>query len=406
MKLIYFTASYPYGLGEQWKANELTELIGEFESIDVIPLSYAGNFNNPKKLPGGIRLNTPLFREDGVPVRKVELLKIIFHQKAVVFLKEFFQKKVYKRKSHLISWISSTLNAIRLLEHQSVKEIIKKANKNTILYFFWGRGACEFLPFIDTSKFKMVFVRMHRFDLFENVNNDYLPYRRNLFEAASIVAPSSEAGYNYLNRLYPSFQNKIELFRLGIRWNGKIASPSPDRVLRVVSCSYLSSVKRVHLMIECLEFIDFPILWCHIGDGALRNELETLILKKNVQNKFKIVGMIDSGHLLDYYIANTFDVFVNVSSSEGVPMSIMEVLSIGIPVIATNVGGNGEIVNDSVGKLLVSDPTPRELAEELAHFFDLPEKERMEIRHNAHIACLENWEVVKLTKDLNRKLQS
>ncbi|MBQ4033783.1 MAG: glycosyltransferase [Paludibacteraceae bacterium] len=43
---------------------------------------------------------------------------------------------------------------------------------------------------------------------------------------------------------------------------------------------------------------------------------------------------------------------MNVSSTEGVPVSIMEALAAGIPVIATNVGGTGEIVDSNVGELI------------------------------------------------------
>jgi glycosyltransferase involved in cell wall biosynthesis len=49
------------------------------------------------------------------------------------------------------------------------------------------------------------------------------------------------------------------------------------------------------------------------------------------------------------------DVFINVSSSEGVPVSIMEAMSFGIPAIATDAGGNREIVNSSSGFLIPVD---------------------------------------------------
>lgn len=47
----------------------------------------------------------------------------------------------------------------------------------------------------------------------------------------------------------------------------------------------------------------------------------------------------------DYYKSNKVDVFVNVSYSEGLPVSLMEASSFGIPVIATDVGGSAEIID-------------------------------------------------------------
>jgi glycosyltransferase involved in cell wall biosynthesis len=46
---------------------------------------------------------------------------------------------------------------------------------------------------------------------------------------------------------------------------------------------------------------------------------------------------------------------VNLSSSEGVPLSIMEALAMGVPVVATAAGGTGEMVDETVGELLEVD---------------------------------------------------
>ena len=60
--------------------------------------------------------------------------------------------------------------------------------------------------------------------------------------------------------------------------------------------------------------------------------------------------------------------FINVSSTEGIPVSIMEAMSFGIPVIATAVGGTPEIVNNENGYLLSKDPSAKELAEVIQNF--------------------------------------
>ena len=61
--------------------------------------------------------------------------------------------------------------------------------------------------------------------------------------------------------------------------------------------------------------------------------------------------------------------FINVSSSEGLPVSIMESSSCGLPTIATDVGGTGEIVSDGVnGRLISANPMPREIAAAVEEF--------------------------------------
>src|SRR5450432_2934736 len=171
MKLYYFTASYPFGLGELWKANELEILVKHFDEIVVIPYSHDGNFDSPKELPEGVKLLGPLFREASFSFKRWKgIKKILLSRFRQSFLKEFFTKRVYQSRSRFISWLTASLHVLRLMDHPVIKQIIGRLDKNTILYFFWGKGAGEFLPFTDTGRCFKTFVRMHRYDLFETVN--------------------------------------------------------------------------------------------------------------------------------------------------------------------------------------------------------------------------------------------
>jgi colanic acid/amylovoran biosynthesis glycosyltransferase len=400
MKLFYFTYCYPFGMGEQWKANELKILIHHFDEITVVPFFYSGNFDNPKRLPGKVKLLGPLFREISVTAKKMDLFNILFNRHSPVFLKEFFSKKVYKNRTHLDSWIGSTLNVIRLSKHPVIRQLIRDADRDTIWYFYWGKGSSEILPFINTGKIKKTFVRMHRFDLFEYVNSNYIPYRRRLLEKISVAAPSSLAGQLHLQELYPESKDKVKVFRCGTIGNGKISTPSNDHVLRVVSCSGLSVVKRVHLMIESIQYLDFNVVWRHLGGGQLEPELRSLVNRLNLKDKFIFEGMINSEKVIDYYTDNTLDLFVNTSSSEGVPFSIMEAFAAGIPVMATNVGGSGEIVDDSVGRLLPENVTACQLAENIKDYYLLSPDRKMELRKNALARYQQNCNAEKLTDEL------
>lgn len=80
--------------------------------------------------------------------------------------------------------------------------------------------------------------------------------------------------------------------------------------------------------------------------------------------------------ILDLYAKEDFNLFVNTSSSEGLPVSIMEAMSFGIPVVATDVGGVREIVKDgSNGYLLEKDFTEDELSSLIEKFIQMPEGE-------------------------------
>ena len=74
-----------------------------------------------------------------------------------------------------------------------------------------------------------------------------------------------------------------------------------------------------------------------------------------------------------FYRNNPVDLFANVSESEGTPVSIMEAISCGMPVLATAVGGNPEIVSEQNGKLLSPNPTPDEIAASIFSILDNPD---------------------------------
>jgi glycosyltransferase involved in cell wall biosynthesis len=125
-------------------------------------------------------------------------------------------------------------------------------------------------------------------------------------------------------------------------------------------------VKRLNRIVEALRRADFPVLWTHIGSGPLEGEIRGLAeqLPPNVRAEF--LGRRENPEILAYYKNTPVSVFVNVSSSEGLPVSIMEACSFGIPVVATDVGGTHEIVFDGEnGFLIPADFSPQTLLDAL-----------------------------------------
>lgn len=406
MKLFYFTLSYPYGIGEQWKTNELQVLRHAFENITVVPYGYAGNFDNPKPLPEGVDCLDPLFRTSDYTVSKKDVLRILFSRHLPVFAGEFLTKRVFLRKDWLLSWFVSTVKALDMLSHPVLKRIVSSMDEETVFYFYWGKGLCDIMPFIRKGRLRKSVVRMHRFDLFEYVNNGYLPYRRRLLESISTAISVSQAGKDHMDGLYPDLAQKIVVMRCGTRDNGRRSPSSTDGKTRIVSCSYLIPVKRVELMIETLALLGSHVEWHHIGDGPLRPELERAASERGVSDRFIFHGLLDSERVLDFYSSNPFDCFVNMSQSEGVPISIMEALSAGIPVLATAVGGTSEIVDESVGRSLRPDVTPMELSETIRQIEAMSPEETRVMRDGCFERYRDRCDAEKLARELTEFLVS
>jgi glycosyltransferase involved in cell wall biosynthesis len=87
-----------------------------------------------------------------------------------------------------------------------------------------------------------------------------------------------------------------------------------------------------------------------IGDGGHRNEIEKTIRQHHLENCVFITGFSDD---VASYLSH-IHYYVNSSFTEAMPVSIIEALSLGIPVIASNVGGVPEIIFDDVNGYLVN----------------------------------------------------
>ena len=112
---------------------------------------------------------------------------------------------------------------------------------------------------------------------------------------------------------------------------------------------------------------------------------EKLGKKQNVTYEF--TGKLENIEVHKFYRDHYIDLFLNVSESEGLPVSIMEAMSYGIPAMATDVGATKEIVRKEE-LLLPKDLTPEELVEKIEWFHALPQSKQQEYRSE----CRTIWE--------------
>ncbi len=106
---------------------------------------------------------------------------------------------------------------------------------------------------------------------------------------------------------------------------------------------------------EVLARIGRPLRWVHFGDGPTRSDVARAASRLPSNVRWCLAGHIDHSELLDYYKRHKVDLFVSLSANEGLPVSIMEAISFGIPVLASSVNGVPEIVNPSTGRLVKMD---------------------------------------------------
>lgn len=416
--LILLANGFPYGNWEPYLETEV-EYYHKFDKTCICSLQIRKeHLNTIRNLPGA--------DIDVCPVPYTSNTVYLINSIRSIFDKNLYSETAkliktgkfnLKRFEKLVIFISrSHYEAGIIAKHLKNVGIINSASEldGGVLYSY----RFEYQPYVAIllhkylPSYKLV-ARAHRFDLYEEERDvSYIPMRENLLSKLDRTVLIAEDGRNYLANKYPSYKEKMMVSRLGTLDHGVKFVSSPSGEINIVSCSTLVNVKRVHLIVEALSQVrDIKVNWIHYGEGEKMEELIKLckeILSENISWDFR--GYIANFQLLEEYKTSDYHLFLNVSSSEGVPVSIMEALSFGMPCIATDVGGTREIIDDGAnGVLLDKDFEVGLLAEWISRFGSMNDGMYQEYRRNARAGWENRYNAsknysgfVEFLKDLSR----
>ena len=357
--LFFFTATFPYGYRESFIETEIKYLSIFFENITIIPL--AGSGTATRKVPENCKVLSPIIRD-----RRRQYMFGLFNLRTLkLFLIDFFSKKVFLDKRKLKAFLIAYIHSNIITQSKNVKKILNGVNEDDVMYFYWGKGSCYLLPFFSKIKAKKI-VRFHGpWDLWEESSGNYAPLRDRIVDSMNLAIFISKKGEEYFTNKYPNISHRTAVSYLGTYDKG-IAPKSSDGVFRLLSCSNVIPIKRVHLIFESLQLIgDSQVEWTHIGDGIDFDSLKQLVKKSKSNVKVKLIGRVSNQEVITFYRSNMIDAFINVSTTEGVPVALMEAISFNVPVIGTNVGATSEIVNSQTGILLSANPQSQEIVNAL-----------------------------------------
>lgn len=351
--------------------NEVSYIRNAFDK--VIVLTYPGDKTEYEKLAKEYELDyyiVPIFTFYSLysSIKQVFTDPIVKNEKKNRTMKQFFYLFLY------LCWANS---AERIYQKKCMDEKV-----DTVIYSFWlSRGAYAACRISDKYHVRKTVSRAHRYDLYEERNSSqYLPFRTFIAGTLDEIHFISEDGLNYFKGKYKDYESKLCLSRLGTkRISYKKIVKEKERVC-IASCSSIIAVKRIDLIIDVLSKLNIPFLWIHLGDGKLRGEMEKYACSKLRNGAFEFLGYVDNGEISSIYKKYDVDFFLNLSDSEGVPVSIMEAMSMGIPAIARDVGGNREIIDCENGLLLKDIMYEQQLEQIVSKRF---QKEEYEILVNA-----------------------
>jgi glycosyltransferase involved in cell wall biosynthesis len=370
--LILFTTAYPFGKGEQFLETELPFLVSRFQRVLVVPTQVRGPM---RSLPEGAEVDTSLAarRPGGLAIVAASAKEALT---SPAFYRELWEAGHPRTHWRALERAMRYWGDARRTADWLVETLVDRhwPPDQVLAYTYWlGRQTLGVGLARRRAPGLGLVTRAHGSDLYPMAHHPpYLPFRAATLAGADRIFTVSAHGRRYMAQAHPEAQARAEIARLGVRDPGFLTPGSDDGIFRVVSCSFMEPLKRLDRLVAALRELaslqpSWRILWHHLGDGPMRAQLEDAarhLLPGNVGWMFH--GLVPNAQVLDFYRQHPVDAFVNVSASEGAPVSIMEALACVIPVVAPAIGGIPELVSGTNGALLPPDPDASTIARALA----------------------------------------
>lgn len=175
--------------------------------------------------------------------------------------------------------------------------------------------------------------------------------RRVLRAAQSVIALSKHQ--QALLRKQYQLTDKVVVIPNGVNESFFLKDkPLATDQLQLLYVGRLSKNKNVDQLILAVAHIQSKVTLNIVGKGPLEPKLRELISAHNLTN-IKLLGPKHGQALIDLY--QLADIFLLASSREGLPLVLIEAMAAGIPIIASDVPGNHELVENT--GILVNPPT-------------------------------------------------
>lgn len=290
-----------------------------------------------------------------------------------LFSKEFKEEVVSLKKSKKFNF-KNILKMVKELGYSRyaanfISKNLPKSEDGYIFYAYW-MASHAIIASLLKKKFEnsKAISRCHGYDIYEFRNtNNYLSFRKLIFDTLDYVLPISNSGVNYLKDNYKFLDaSKLKLFRLGTKkiinqdeaYKDNLSENEVEKneCFTIVSCSNVEPNKRVERIAQIVNSLNFRCKWYHFGKGTHFDDL-VKYCDNNINSQYleyNLLGQVENKEILKFYKENKIDLFINVSESEGIPVTMMEAMSMGIPCIGTNVGGVSEIITENYSGYLIN----------------------------------------------------
>ena len=350
--LFLYTFDYPCDKTalEQYVNTELNAIHSVYKKVYIFPINYNDiGFEIPENTTV---VDISLYSKTNL-ASKMFFLILSFWQTIIEGIKSE-NRNFFKQPLKKVKFFYSSARIANNLEN--FIKVIGIDNTKVVHFSYWFSSWALSLSILkDKRKIKDFYSRGHQADVYfdNDMFHSYFQYYK--VKKTTKVFAISDHATSFFQSKFKGFRHKFETSYLGVDNNFLNPSNRPNDPLHIVSCSKIINHKRNHLICEVLQAIDVPVKWTHYGllDGGY--DLYNRAFEKLKENKFieiNFKGLQANEQILDDYKNIPIDLFFSTSEREGLSFAMIEVLSFGIPILATDINGTKEICNENTGHLM------------------------------------------------------
>lgn len=252
------------------------------------------------------------------------------------------------------------------------RKLIQKNNYNLSHSFF--TVPCGFISLLLKYNFNISYVVSLRgsdvpgySDRFEFLYKFIKPLTRLIWKNSFGVIANSK-GLREL-ALKTNSKQEIGVIYNGINLSDFIPDPTKrpaDKIIITTGASRVTARKGINYLIEAIKILapKYPEIYLKImGDGNEKENLEKLVKELGLEKSVEFIGRVPREETAPYY--QEASVFVLPSFNEGMSNAMLEALSSGLPLLATDTGGTRELLDDGVNGFVIKMKDSQDLANKI-----------------------------------------
>jgi len=194
---------------------------------------------------------------------------------------------------------------------------------------------------------------------------------KKVINGSNVLTAVSNSVAQDLSNEYHINKNDIKVIYNGVDEKVFVPSRLTTNKRYILYVGRLSHRKGLFDLIECGKYVcseHSDINFVIVGEGMLKNELQKKVDMIGLHNKFLFKGHVSKSELISLY--QNAMIYVVPSHYEGLPTVLLEAMSCGLPVVATSVSGNVDVVSSGTNGILVPPKSPLEMAKTISILID------------------------------------